>query len=218
MVGWSVDKRYVFDLEKNGIKVPRTFLIETKDGEDALLAAISALGAESGGRAVMKPAWGGSGFGVTMVSAASAKDDLRRAREEAPGRPLIVQAYLPEIATTGEISFVFVGGRFAHAVRIRPAQGEFRVNSRYRPRPPERVGPKESLLEAAAKVLAAIPSETIPLYARIDGVEDGQGDFICLEAEVVDPTLFLNLAPETADLLADATREYAAGSAKTACG
>jgi glutathione synthase/RimK-type ligase-like ATP-grasp enzyme len=212
LVRWNVDKRYLLDLRDAGVGVPDMALLGPDADAGALRDALSALGVEDGAEAVLKPAWGGSGFAVALVSRAGAADALGRAKAEAPGRPLLVQRFLPEVAAEGEASFVFIGGRFAHAVRKRPADGEFRVNSRYGPRPPERFEPSPALLEDAQRVLSALPGGSPPLYARIDGVPGRDGRLACLEAEVVDPALFLDLAPETAAAFARATLEHAAGA------
>ena len=54
-------------------------------------------------------------------------------------------------------------------------------------------------------MLAALPGGRAPFYARIDGAPGRDGRLVCLEAEVIDPTLFLDFAPATAELLARAT-------------
>lgn len=205
LVRWNLDKRYLFDLAQAGIAVPPTAEVRADLDAAGWCEAFAAVGAADGRRAVLKPCWGGSGLAVRPTTLSTAADDLAEAEREAPGRTWLLQAFLPGIAAQGETSFVFVAGRLAHAVCTRPAHGEFRVNSRYAPRPSERVEPDPQLVDDAARVLAAIPGEASPLYARIDGAADTDGRLVCLEAEVIDPTLFLDLAPETAGLLARAT-------------
>jgi glutathione synthase/RimK-type ligase-like ATP-grasp enzyme len=207
LVRWNSDKRYLLDLQAAGIRVPATVALDPDGGLPALCDALASLGVEGDGRAVLKPAWGGGGVGVRLVSTADVGEAIERARAELPGRPLLLQGFLPGI-TEGEISFVFIAGRFAHAVRKRPSDGEFRVNSRYNPRAPERIEPAPHLLEDAARILGALPGDAPPLYARIDGVPDRDGRLVCLEAEVIEPDLFLDLAPETAQSFASATLEH----------
>lgn len=204
LVRWNVDKRYLLDLERAGVAIPPLRVLPPEAGEDDLREALASLAVSADGRAVLKPIWGGSGFGVGPVSPRTLAADFARVRAEATGCPLIVQTYVPQIAVAGEISLVFIGGRFAHAVRKRPAEGEFRVNTRFSPPAPERIAPSSRVREGAERVLRALPGDAPPLYARIDGVEV-DGGFVCLEAELVDPALFLHLAPESAELLARAT-------------
>ncbi len=155
---------------------------------------------------MLKPCWGGSGVAVGLTSLDTIERDVATALEEGPGRPWLVQAFLPSIAADGETSFVFGAGQFTRAVRTQPAASDFRVNVRYTPRPPERTDPPPAEAVAdTARVLAALPGGRAPLYARIDGAPGRDGRRVCLEAEVNDPTLFLDLAPTTAELLARST-------------
>ncbi len=205
LVRWNLDKRYLLDLARKDVPIPATALLQPGGGPAQWHAALASVGRAPEFRAVLKPCWGGSGLAVQMTSAATIEADVPRAQAEAPGRPWMVQAFMPEVTTEGETSFVFVAGHFAHAVRTRPAAGEFRVNARYAPPPPRRFEPPGDLLGQARRVLDAMPGDAPPLYARIDGLNDGAGRFVCLEAEAIDPTLFLQLAPDTAGVLADAT-------------
>lgn len=202
LVRWNLDKRYMFALARAGVPVPRSALLDLAAGPAQWGAALDEIGAGDG-PAVLKPCWGGSGLAVGLTRRATIAEDLARAAAEAGDRPWMVQEFLPAIATAGETSFVFLDGHFAHAVLKRPAAGEFRVNSRYAPLPPELVTPPPAHVAAAARVLAALPE--MPLYARIDGTEDAAGGFLCLEAEVIDPALFLHLAPASAAGFAAAT-------------
>lgn len=67
-------------------------------------------------------------------------------------------------------------------------------------------------MDDAGLVVAALPGGAPPLYARIDRAPGPDGRLLCLEAEVTDPTLVPDLAPETAGLLARATVAPAARS------
>ena len=43
----------------------------------------------------------------------------------------MVQPYLPEIERSGEVSMIFFGGAFSHAISKRPQPGDFRVQPEY---------------------------------------------------------------------------------------
>ncbi len=201
LVRWNADKRYLLDLAQAGVPIPPLGVLPADADAEDLRAALASLETDL---AVLKPVWGGSGRGVGLVSPKTLDEALRHTRREAPECPLIVQAFAPEIVETGEISLTFIGGAFAHAVRKRPADGDFRVNTRYAPRAPERIAPSVRVRTGAEAVLRALPTDAPPLYARIDGLESSEG-FLCLEAEVIDPALFFPLAPESADHMARAT-------------
>jgi len=209
LVRWNVDKRYLLDLSRSGVAIPKTATVGSEERADRLLGALAEVGAEDGSPAVLKPCWGGSGTGVIRTTMSAAEADLAKLRAETPGRPILVQEFLSAVEVDGEISFIFIAGRLEHAVCKRPAKGDFRVNSRYSPDPPKLIQPFPSLAADAVRCLAALPGETPPLYARIDGVPSPDGHLICLEAEAIDPTLFFDLAPETADKFAEATFAWA---------
>ncbi len=113
---------------------------------------------------------------------------------------MVVQEFLPEIAE-GELSLVYFDGVFSHALRKRPPPGEFRSNSRYRPTRTAETPPGERDVQGAA-CLATLPA--MPLYARVDGVVR-DGVLIVIEVEVLEPALFMEFDPPSAERFAEAT-------------
>ena len=111
-----------------------------------------------------------------------------------------MQEFLPEIAD-GELSLIYFDGIFSHAVRKRPPQGEFRVNSRFGATRSAET-PSREVTEQGAAALRALPE--LPLYARVDGVVR-DGALIVIEVEVLEPALFLEFDPPSAERFADAT-------------
>jgi len=195
LVRWNLDKRYLLELGQAGIPIPQSVVLDTPSS-DAVTEVMQARGWEE---AVLKPAWGASGFGVRLVRLSEVPDapfDL-----EAPGRPVIVQEYLGEVAAHGEVALVYFGGGFSHAVLKQPAAGEFRVNSQYGGSVSVIAAPEE-LRSAGERVIAALPS--VPLYARIDGVLR-DGEFVVMEVELHEPGLWLHLAEGASERFADAT-------------
>lgn len=195
LVRWNLDKRYLLELEESGISIPRT-LVAPRD--PATLASV--LDREGWTEAVLKPAWGASGFGVEKVR--RDRVTLDGAASLAQERPLLLQEYLPEVAA-GEVSLVFLGGELSHALLKRPIPGEFRVNSQYGGRV-ERIDVRDEVREIGARVLIALPFA--PRYARVDGVLRA-GGLTVMEVELQEPGLWLHLAPGASDRFADATLE-----------
>lgn len=111
-----------------------------------------------------------------------------------------MQEFLPEIAD-GELSLVYFDGVFSHALRKRPPPGEFRSNSRYKPMRTAETPPPDITQQGAA-CLATLPA--MPLYARVDGVVR-DGTLIVIEVEVLEPALFMDFDPPSADRFAEAT-------------
>lgn len=115
----------------------------------------------------------------------------------------ILQPFLPAVGDEGELSFLFVGGVFSHAVRKVAASGDFRIQpqfggvlNRFDPEPADRA--------LAERVLAALPA--VPLYARIDLIRLPDGTLALMEVEVIEPDLYVAQEPAAPARLADALR------------
>jgi hypothetical protein len=99
----------------------------------------------------------------------------------------------------GEYSLIFIGGQYSHAALKKPKSGDFRVQHDWGGSFGA-ASAKGDLVEAASAVLQVLPSA--PAYARIDGVLE-QGEFLLMEAELIEPDLFFRLCPASAARLAD---------------
>jgi glutathione synthase/RimK-type ligase-like ATP-grasp enzyme len=191
LVRWNLRKDYVGKLAAAGIRTPGTRIVARE------VAAIERVFDEMGWqRAVVKPATGGGGHSVELLSRDALADDV-------PGLAagdVLVQEFLPEIAD-GELSMVYFDGVFSHAIRKRPPRGEFRVNSRFGATRASET-PSRDVAEQGVAALRALP-ET-PLYARVDGVVR-DGALIVIEVEVLEPALFMEFDPSSAERFAEAT-------------
>jgi glutathione synthase/RimK-type ligase-like ATP-grasp enzyme len=195
LVRWNLRKDYLDKLAAAGVRVPLSHLVPATTAEVA--AVFRARGWQ---RAVVKPATGASGYFVDLVTPDEVAALVGRLPEEVRSTGVLVQEFLPEIAD-GELSLVYVDGVFSHAVRKRPPAGEFRVNSRFGATR-SREMPAADVAAQGATVLDALPER--PLYARVDGVVRAD-TLIVLEVEVLEPALFMEFAPESADRFAEAT-------------
>jgi glutathione synthase/RimK-type ligase-like ATP-grasp enzyme len=186
-IAWNLHKGYLLELERGGVAIPETRLV--KRGDD-LLATIEEL---APGPVVVKPAVSMSGWETHRFDAGARDEVVACVMRLFRHADVLVQAYRPEI-DDGEVSIVFFGGEPSHAIRKRPAAGEFRVQSEY--------GGTRELIEAdpawtasARRALALAPGEV--LVARVDGViVDGR--FVLMELEAIDPMVFLEWAPPEA--------------------
>ena len=175
LIRWNADKRYLRQLRKAGVSIPPTVWIEDREE----ITAHEILEAQGWNSAVVKP----------TVSASA--HNLRRVFKDEPvlhiKGPAIVQQFVPEIVSCGEWSLVFLGGEYSHAVIKRPTSGDFRVQWQFGGSAAI-ASPPDEMVDEAAKVIASLPDE--PMYARIDGI-DCAGTFVLIEAELIEPVLFL---------------------------
>jgi glutathione synthase/RimK-type ligase-like ATP-grasp enzyme len=195
VVRWNVDKGYLRDLAARGARVPRTAWV--RRGAAPGLADLLAEHALD--EVVIKPSVSLSAVDTFRSSRAQAAADQPRFEALARRKALLVQELVPEIVR-GELSLVFFGRLFSHAVRKTPAPGDFRVQydhggSR------ARVEPRAEWIEEVDGVLATIPGPL--LYARADVVER-EGQLFWMELELIDPELFFALAPEASGRFAEA--------------
>jgi glutathione synthase/RimK-type ligase-like ATP-grasp enzyme len=196
LTAWNLDKRYLGDLASEGVAIPETIWL--RRGEPVDLAAL--LVAHDLDEVVIKPQISLSAFATFRASratAASAQTQLDALLSE---RAMMLQAFLPEITTTGELSFVFFGGEHSHTVRKVPRAGDFRVQQDHGGSR-ELVTATPAQIAEATRVLAAAAEPL--LFARVDMVETSRG-LVLMELEAIDPELFLALDPAAPARFADA--------------
>jgi glutathione synthase/RimK-type ligase-like ATP-grasp enzyme len=181
LLRWNADKRYLRDLAEAGIEVIPTAWVAERD--ESSLADLA--GARGWRHVVVKPSVSATAFETWRAGPEVTSDDEQRFRRLTGERPALVQPYLPDIER-GELSLVFLGGEYSHAVLKRPRPGDFRVQSDFGGTV-EPVRPEEYVVAAASRVLAAAPGAT--LYARVDlCLVDGRAQL--MELELLEPALF----------------------------
>ena len=207
LVQWSVDKRYLKDLESRGVAIVPTIWVSPGGGDELpdLDALIAEQGWESG--AVVKPAISATAHETWRVATDDGGAHQARFKTLVAARPsgVMVQPFLPEIED-GEWSLVFLGGEFSHAVRKRPAAGDFRVQHDFGGTI-ERLDPDPAIIEDARAALRATAEATDTgvadiLYARVDGVVRA-GRLLLMELELIEPVLFFAQAPVAAARMAE---------------
>ncbi|HEY7504807.1 MAG TPA: hypothetical protein VH700_11945 [Gemmatimonadales bacterium] len=189
---WNADKLYLRDLASGGIALPRTHWFEPGERPD-VMALLEAWDAD---RVVLKPRVSATAYGTHLVSRDQGIGAAEWPALERAG--CLLQRFVPEIQSRGELSLVFLDGWYSHAVRKRPVTGEFRVQADFggsletATPADDTIGFGEAVLEAAARPW---------LYARVDLVETDAGP-VLMELELIEPDLFLT--PEGAARLAEA--------------
>jgi glutathione synthase/RimK-type ligase-like ATP-grasp enzyme len=184
LLRWNTDKRYLLELATRGVPIVPTRVIERGAAVD-----LATLVAEEGwGDVVIKPVVSAGARRTRLVRAADVAPGRRFLAEQLTQRAMMVQPYVPEVSTAGELSLLYFNGRFSHAVRKIPAAGDFRVQTEHGGRVVS-VAPAAEELAAGQRVLDAMASDT--LYARVDLLPMGDGGFRLLELEVTEPSMFL---------------------------
>ena len=192
---WNLVKSYLRELELAGIATAPTEWVQGK--APALPSVLEEKGWDS---AVVKPIISASGHRTFRTTRDSAEHDGDKYHDALSTGAIMIQPFLPEIATEGEWSLIFIGGLFSHAVLKRPGDGGFLVQSEHGGSSAAATPPCR-LVDDAALAVGAAPGKT--LYARVDGVRRGDR-LILLELELLEPDLFFRFSPDAAERLADA--------------
>jgi len=201
VIAWNTDKRYLDDLAGAGVPTVPTVFVHPGGAVPVPATAWADL--------VVKPAVSGSAadtgrFGSLHDPGAIAlMTELHRQK-----RTVMVQPYLDGIDVDGELSLVFLGAQYSHAVRrapllldhgVRNAVVVADVMSTIEP-----AQPTDAEFAVAAAALAEVPGGGERLtYARVDLIPGPDGPLL-LELEATDCFLFLAFATaESRDRLAE---------------
>lgn len=204
IVRWNLHKAYLLDIERAGGRIPPTRLI-ARGTRGTLADHIRATGWQM---AVMKPAISATGYSTRLVEGAPARADEEAYASAIAARDVLLQAYVPEVVEGGEWSFVFLGGRYSHAVIKRAAAGEFRVHIEWGGTV-ETATPSPGLVRQAEAILRMAAPDAV--YARVDAavVDDA---LVLMELELIEPELFFDREPRAAGRLAGALEERTAAA------
>jgi len=191
VVRWNCHKGYLVELARAGVPVVPTALLSR--GAEPMMPEM--IGAD---RIIVKPAVSGAAIGVGLFDRDSPDAAMHLARL-LMDQDVLVQPFL-ESVHSGERSLIFFGGTYSHAIEKMPADGDFRVqvnhggsNTRHTATTVE--------IAAAQRALDAVPGNDALAYARVDLV-GGVDEPLVMELELIEPELFLPMAPGSADRLA----------------
>ena len=201
VINWNVDKKYLLDLQRKGVKTIDTVYVSSNVQLKDIMVE------KNWQEVVIKPSIGCDSyrtFKVPSVKEASLMQNEFEAMVE-ESECLLVQKYLPSILTKGEWSVIYLDGNFSHVVNKHPTSDFRSVTCQegdisYIKEPPA------ELLEAAKGVVSVL--EWKPLYARIDFLQDDDdGVFKLIELELTEPALYLGFGPQPYKYFAKAIME-----------
>lgn len=193
VIGWNSDKSYLGRLADKGVAIPPTVWVDGPTQAD-VDAAFDRFGTDV---VIVKPRVSGGAWKTLRLSRGNRLAD-------APDGPAMIQPYLPSIETEGETSLLFFGGVLSHVVQKRPVAGDFRIQVQYGGRYAALPHPPAGALALAEKTLAAIDEDL--LYARIDMARGPAGEWVLMEAELIEPDFYLGSAPEGGSRFAEAVK------------
>ncbi|HEY0598849.1 transporter [Brevundimonas sp.] len=183
VIGRNSDKSYLGRLAEKGVAIPPTMWVEGVTQAD-VDATFDRFGTDV---VIVKPRVSGGAWKTLRLSRGERLAD-------APEGPAMIQPYLASIETEGETSLLFFGGELSHVVNKRPVSGEFRIQVQFGGQYAALPEPPAGALALAEQTLAAIGEDL--LYARIDMAQGPDGEWLLMEAELIEPDFYLGSAPE----------------------
>jgi glutathione synthase/RimK-type ligase-like ATP-grasp enzyme len=187
-------KFYLSEMAEAGIRIiPSVFIPKTPSLD------LSQLLPASWHKAVIKPAVSAGSYLTKMFDMENVILISDEYRDIAAEKDLILQKFIPEIQTHGEISLIFFNKKFSHAVIKTPKEGDFRIQSQfggiYSP-----YDPSTQTLNIAQNIVHHVGEKL--LYARVDGILIDD-EFHLMELELIEPDLYLDFAAEAQSKFVD---------------
>ncbi len=193
-VRWNLHKSYLLELERWGLRTVPTELVAAGSGE--LLTAV--LERRRWRVAVVKPAVSAASYRTLLVEASAIEAGEMHLRDLVRAGDVLVQAFVPTVATYGERALVWIDGELTHAVRKRPRfEGD---DESVDPRPVAIAAAERELAQRAIDAVRAHLNVEL-LYARIDlaPLETDGCEPAVMELELIEPSLFFPQSPPALD-------------------
>ncbi len=204
---WNSDKRYLGELAEAGFATVSTTYVGPGDSIGEL-----------SGEIVVKPTISAGGRDTGRFGPA-AHEGARSliAAIQASGRTAMVQPYQPSVDSAGETAVVCLNGEPSHVLRKRAVLGADEVapvrddalgaaEIMYDPGLVTAGEASERELALAREVIAHVAARFgyMPLYARVDLLQDADGAPLVLELEAVEPNLYLDQVEGASQRVAEA--------------
>lgn len=200
---WNLNKHYLDELESKNLSTIPT--VWTKSAQDyiqieKLLDKYSTI--------IFKPAVSAGSANTFKLTKNNLNEHTSTIKEVMEIKECMLQPYLKEIETEGELSLIYFAGKFSHAIVKKPKQGDFRVQDKFGGSI-ESITPPKQAQDLANQTIEYIQTKfkTTLLYARMDLVK-WQKNWVIIEAEVVEPHLYFQYDINSAEKFVKAVQSY----------
>ena len=195
LIRWNIDKHYLLDLQKKGVRITESHFIE-KGAQTRLREIHDILNWQE---TVLKPCISGAARHTYRMNKTSLETFEEVFLKLISEEHMILQPFQHNIVEQGEVSLVVIDGKFTHAVLKIAKKGDFRVQDDFG----GTVQPyKASFEEIKFAEYAVNACNEAPIYARVDVFTDNDGILALSELELIEPELWFRNNPKAANLLA----------------
>ena len=185
LMKWNMNKNYLFDLETKGVKIVDT-IWEKSFNSNNVHHYFSEFNSEE---IIIKPNISANADNTFRLSKEKLIENMEKLEQIFSQREFMVQPFMKNIIDEGEYSLFFFNGEFSHCVLKKPKENDFRVQEEHGGKFRIVVRNQQQILIAESIINKL---STIPLYARADLVRNAQNEFVLMELELIEPSLYLN--------------------------
>jgi glutathione synthase/RimK-type ligase-like ATP-grasp enzyme len=203
-IEWNMDKHYLGDLERRGIRITETVFIQK--GEESSLEDIAL---EKGWQEmILKPAIAGAARHTYRFTPSDCHRLEPIFRDLISKEDMLLQPFQENIIQQGEVAHMIFGGTYSHSILKIAKPGDFRVQDDYGGTVHDyKASPEE--IEFAEKAVAVC--DPMPVYARVDVVRDNSGQLAVMELELIEPELWMRNCDTAATSFARALHNHISG-------
>lgn len=190
LMKWNMNKKYLFDLEKKGIRIVET-IWEKNFSTDAALEYFDIL---KSNEIIIKPNISANADNTFRLTKEKLFEKLGELIKIFSDREFMVQPFMQNIVDEGEYSLFFFNGEFSHCVLKKPKEKDFRVQEEHGGKF-KSVVPTEKQISIGKNIIDKLA--VLPLYGRTDFVRTSDNDFALMELELIEPSLYFNMDTES---------------------
>ncbi len=195
LMKWNMNKKYLYDLEKKGIRIVDT-IWEKNFSVKSVLEYFKKLDTSE---IIIKPNISANADNTFRLRLNSINEIINKLEKIFANREFMVQPFLQNIITEGEYSLFYFNGKHSHSVLKKPKVNDFRVQEEHGGMI-KSILPTQQQMTMAQNIINKLSS--IPLYARIDLVRNNENEFALIELELIEPSLYFNRDKDSAERFA----------------
>lgn len=201
IVQWNADKKvYLRSLEERGVRIVPTIWNNSKIESHQIQQWFSELQTDE---IVIKPSVGANAQDALCLK--RSEPDAVNLCQLFDGRSCMIQPFMRGITDEGEFSLFYFNGEYSHAILKTPKMGDFRTQEEHGATI-QAIKPPTNLQTAAEEILRHV--SPTPLYARVDLVRTEENEFVLMELELIEPSLYLREAEHAPRSFADAINRW----------
>lgn len=195
-IKWNLDKHYLLEMQESGVNIAPTKIIK-KWSNEKLEQVFDNAGMKE---LVLKPLVSGGGRHTYRIDKSNISQYESVFRSLIKDEDMMIQEFQNNVPIEGEISLMFFGGRYSHAILKKAKNGDFRVQDDFGGTVHDHVASTEEIEFSTYAIKQVDP---IPVYGRVDIFRDNNNDLALAELELIEPELWFRNHPPAADMLAE---------------